>query len=681
MTGQAQTETWRRELAATFAAASTEVLYVLRLQPEAAVEFVSPGIYSLLGFVPAEFYADPTLWNTVVDRDQQDTIRELTLGEAGEESNGIVRWVGKNGRPVWVHHRWLVVTRDNGIKALYGAARALRNEQRGQDLAGQVDYLRLLLENVTDVVFDIAADDTFRWVSPSTEQVIGWRPAELIGKASTHYIQPETEAAAVLRGHDPADAGRTRRFQVRTASGGQRWMSGLWRETRDHSGTLLGHIAGLHDIEDTVRAEQELASSREHYRLLAENGSDLVFQTTAGPEISLAWVSPSSSEVLGWAPADMVGRSITEFVQQEDLKALLPLHLDVRQWDRGTYELRVRRADGSAHWMSVTVRPIVDSSGAVTAWVGSAHNIEAEVSGRSQLARSERRFRLAMESAPTGMAVVDLDGCFVKVNPALCRMVGRSEEWMLAHSVPDILDPEFDEADRRLREQILLGEATTGLGEKRLVRSDGSKLWVEHGVGLLRDEDGGPLSFVCQYVDVTSSRQVREDLAYLADHDPLTQLLTRRVLVEGLQRFQALPSRHGECLGILFVDVDHLKQVNDTYGHAAGDELLVQIARRVCDSARRDDLVARLGGDEFVVVLPGMHAVADAERVAAKIHQSLQDPITVAEGPIDARVSIGVAVADPAEPVETLLHKGDRALYAAKHTGRNRTFTYHPEMG
>lgn len=508
---EVQSQTWRRELAATFAAASSEVLYVIRLQPDVAVEFVSPGVLGLLGYVPAEFYADPSLWSCVVDQDAADTVRELTLGEAGEESNGIVRWIGKNGRPVWVHHRWLVVTRDSGTKALYGAARALRSEKQGQDLAGQVDYLRLLLENVTDVVFDIAADGTFRWASPATEQVLGWRPGELIGKPCAHFIEPGPPTASDTDGGGAAATGR--RFRVRTADDGYRWMAGLWRETRDAQGRLLGRIAGLHDIEDTVRAETELASTREHYRLLAENGSDLVFRTTAGPEIVCEWVSPSIVETLGWEPGDVEGHPVTELMHPDDLRQHGAGECDTHENGKGTYEIRLRCPSGEYRWMAITVRPLTDESGAIIARVGSARDIHAEVQARHELARSERRFRLALESAPSGMAVVGMDLRFLQVNPALCRMADCDESWLLDHTVRDILHPEEHELDEQMRQRVLSGESTSETAETRLQRVDGSNVWMEHAIGLLRDEDCQPLSFVCQFVDVSASHRARENLA------------------------------------------------------------------------------------------------------------------------------------------------------------------------
>lgn len=682
MAGQAQTETWRRELAATFAAASSEVLYVVRLEPEAAVEFVSPGIFGLVGYLPAEFYADPLLWSTVVDRDAQDTISELTIGEAGEESNGIVRWVGKNGRPVWVHHRWLVVTRATGTKALYGAARALRNEQRGQDLAGQVDYLRLLLENVTDVVFDIAADGTFRWVSPSTEQVLGWRPGQLIGKTCSHFIDPETDEEVVAAGRDPDQYPEpSRRFRVRTADGGSRWMAGLWRETRDARGGLLGRIAGLHDIEDTVRAEAELASSREHYRLLAENGSDLVFRTSPGPSIVVEWVSPSITEILGWQPGDVVGQPVEPLLHPEDLKALGASDVDPDEPGRGTWEVRVRTATGGYRWMAVTLRSLPDSEGRIVARVGGARDMQAEVEARQRLARSERQFRLAMDSAPSGMAVVDLERRFVRVNPALCRMTGRDEEWLTGRPASEIVDAEFHERDERMWSQLREGGTDTCSCEKRLRRADGSALWVEHAVGVLRDETGAPLSVVCQYVDITDTKRVQADLEYRADHDPLTRLLTRRALLDGMERIRSHPRMVDARIGLLYIDVDWLKSINDTYGHAAGDRLLVEVAARICRSARADDLVARVGGDEMAVVLPSLRTDEDAGIVARKIHESLRAPIRVDGGSVQARVSIGIDVADLHEEAEAMLRRADRALYAAKQAGRDRTVMYRAELG
>lgn len=132
---------------------------------------------------------------------------------------------------------------------------------------------------------------------------------------------------------------------------------------------------------------------------------------------------------------------------------------------------------------------------------------------------------------------------------------------------------------------------------------------------------------------------------------------------------------------MLYIDVDRFKHTNDSFGHAAGDQMLVEVARRLTATARSGDLVARLGGDEIVIVLSGLKGTADAEVVARKIHRALEEPVVIVRTTtVPVRVSIGLALADPAESAERALHHADLALYEAKRNGRNRTVNYSPDL-
>ena len=300
-----------------------------------------------------------------------------------------------------------------------------------------------------------------------------------------------------------------------------------------------------------------------------------------------------------------------------------------------------------------------------------------DVSDREQaakrLARSEQRFRLAMLSAPTGMAVVDLDRRFVEVNPALCRMLERDQDWLLAHRVPDVLSAEDDKEDLRMRAEVLSGRTEACTGTLRMSTASGDLLVVEHSIGLLRDERGTPLSYVSQVVDVTERQQAQERLRYLATHDVLTTVANRGELMRRMGQVMTRTPRTGTIPGVLFIDLDDLKTVNDTLGHVAGDRVLVEFADRVRTVLRHDDVVARVGGDEFIVLLLGLHDIGDAEAVAAKIHGALVPPVTVEGATLTMSASIGVAIARPGEGADALIARADVSLYRAKQTGRNRT--------
>jgi diguanylate cyclase (GGDEF)-like protein len=206
----------------------------------------------------------------------------------------------------------------------------------------------------------------------------------------------------------------------------------------------------------------------------------------------------------------------------------------------------------------------------------------------------------------------------------------------------------------------------------RLIRTDGATVWVQHAISLLRDEQGVPHSYVSQLVNVTEAREAREALHYMATHDSLTQMFNRRELLSRVAKILSHAPRAGARLAILFADLDGLKPVNDTFGHAAGDELIVEAAHRISGLLRDGDVASRVGGDEYVIALPGVQCEDDALAVAIKIRAAMAEPLSVGGVPVPVGISVGIALAQPGDDPASVVRRADAALYRAKKAGRNR---------
>ncbi len=291
---------------------------------------------------------------------------------------------------------------------------------------------------------------------------------------------------------------------------------------------------------------------------------------------------------------------------------------------------------------------------------------------RARLA-SERRSRLTFESAPIGMALEDLDGRFAEVNPALCQMLGRSAQWLLGRSLRDLLNPEDEVADRRLRDSIRSRELASGQGERCLMRPDGEVVWVLHSVGLLTDDHGVAQHHISHYLDITEARGARERMAHLATHDGLTGLLNRSGFLTAIAPILAHPARVGAGLALLFVDLDDFKDVNDWLGHSGGDLVLAEVGSRIRSALRGQDLVARFGGDEFVVLLTGLRRASDAQMIADQVHDRVGSVIEVDGHRIRVRLSIGLAVVGHDERADDALKRADLSMYRAKALGGGQT--------
>ena len=263
-----------------------------------------------------------------------------------------------------------------------------------------------------------------------------------------------------------------------------------------------------------------------------------------------------------------------------------------------------------------------------------------------ELREAEERFRNAFDQAPIGKALVSPDGRFTRVNSALCGILGYSEQRLLDTTFQTLTHPDDLEADLEQMQRMLAGESESYAMEKRYQHADGHYIWALLSVSLVRDEAGAPLYFVSQIQDISEQKLIAERLTDLTLHDALTGLANRVLFADRLAHAVERSRRSKERVAVLFIDLDRFKGVNDSLGHAAGDELLRQAGERMRRAVRPADTIARLGGDEFTVLCEDLGAVNDAGWVADRLSDTLERPFDLFGTEISIGVSIGIAVAD-----------------------------------
>ena len=232
------------------------------------------------------------------------------------------------------------------------------------------------------------------------------------------------------------------------------------------------------------------------------------------------------------------------------------------------------------------------------------------------------RFESAFTSAPIGMALVDMDGRWLEVNDALCRITGHTRDELKATTLQAITHPDDVDLDTDSMQELLDNKVPSFQIEKRYSHAWGHYLWVLLTVSLVRDHRGKPLYVVSQVQDISERKQLAARSEYLIDHDFLTGLFNRRRFQEELTREAERSSRYGAKGALLMIDLDNFKNVNDAFGHRAGDDLLQDVAGALRHRVRQTDVLARVGGDEFAVLLPGSDLQAashGAERLRSAI--------------------------------------------------------------
>ncbi len=424
-------------------------------------------------------------------------------------------------------------------------------------------------------------------------------------------------------------------------------------------------------------AEEALAAlqvSSDYARKLIETALDPLM--TISPEGKITDVNGATEKVTGRTREELIGTDFSAYFTSPS-EARIGYQQAFRDGKVVDYPLELRHTSGHATPVLYNASVYRDERGDVIGVFAAARDITESQTIARALERSERTFRLAMDGAPQGMAVVGLELEFLKVNPVLCSMLRREESWMLAHTIRDVIPTEDLGADLANYDELLAGTAPRIVHEGRWLRSDGSTVWTVHSIALLRDENGAPVSYISQMQDNADAHRIREDLLARVNHDPLTGLINREQLQAHVTHLLTFPLPSPGALAVLFCDIDDFKKINDTYGHAVGDTVLCEAAHRMASALRLTDVAARVGGDEFVAVLATVSEIGDAVAVAEKIRQFIARPIDIGpDGPISITASVGVVLATEHVDAHRLLRNADIALYEAKASGRDRVVVF-----
>ncbi|QIZ38972.1 PAS domain S-box protein [Saccharopolyspora sp. ASAGF58] len=369
------------------------------------------------------------------------------------------------------------------------------------------------------------------------------------------------------------------------------------------------------------------------------------------------YVNEAMCRMLGYRREDLEGLDYRAVTHPDDIDPEGPVE------SPDLLEKRYIRSDGSVIWASVARSFIRDSHGRAIHFLSQIQDI-------TRRREAELLWQRSFANAPIGMAVLDLKGAWTEVNDTLCGMLGYTREEMLSMAFADVTYEDDEEQGMVALDELIEGNRDSISIEKRYRHKNGHPIWMLIRATTVPGADGAPAFVVSQYEDIGEQRLVDAHLAHLALHDPLTGLANRALLADRLDHGLQQLARDDGVLVVVLADLDQLKPVNDRFGHALGDQLLIATARELQLAVRAGDTVARIGGDEFVVVslLPDEDA---ARSLRDRVEQHLNTDVKVHGARMRLRASVGyTTTSDPAVAPDMLLHSADRDMYASKRRRR-----------
>ncbi|RJF98880.1 EAL domain-containing protein [Noviherbaspirillum saxi] len=432
-----------------------------------------------------------------------------------------------------------------------------------------------------------------------------------------------------------------------------------------------------HDITDHIRSQEEL----KRFRLALDSSIDAVYLIDAEQlrfvdvnETAIATLGYSYRELLQLGPQDLKpDPGELEKIQHRFAEVIRSKH------KTGMFETVHQRKDGARLPVEVYLRAIRSERRQFL--VAVVRDITERVKAETVLRESEERFRVAFNQAAVGLAHVAPDGRWLMVNNKLCEIVGYSRNELLNMAFQDITHPDDVVTDWAIARRMTACEIDEKTREKRYRHKNGYYIWVNLTSSMVRSEDGTPKYYSTVVEDISRRKQIEEELLHLANHDALTSLPNRSLLLDRLSQALVFAGRSASQVAVMLIDLDRFKNINDSFGHEAGDKFIMEIGRRLAASVRAGDTVARLGGDEFVLIRPDV-AQGDAVVILAQqIQEALGRPLTIQGHEFFPSGSIGISMyPKDGEDSQTLLKNADTAMYRAKDAGRNNFQFYAHDM-
>jgi len=431
------------------------------------------------------------------------------------------------------------------------------------------------------------------------------------------------------------------------------------------------------DITERIRSQEQLR----RFRMALDSSIDAVYLIDR-TQMRFIDANETASQTLGYTHEELLRLGPQDLKPDEGELERINRRFDevIRSESKtGMIQTVHQRKDGSRLPVEVYLRAVWSEERQLL--VAVVRDITQRLAAEAVLRESEERFRVAFNQAAVGLAHVAPEGRWLMVNDKLCEIVGYSRAELLNLGFQDITHPEDLVVDWALARRMIDGELSEKTREKRYLHKNGHYIWVNLTSSMVKDDDGNPKYYSTVVEDISRRKQIEEELLHLANHDALTSLPNRSLLLDRLGQAIVFAERANGQVAVMLIDLDRFKNINDSLGHDVGDKIIVEVAHRLSACARPGDTVARLGGDEFVLIRPDVRREDAVAIMAQQILAALSRPMTIQGHEFYPTGSIGVSMyPKDGRDSQTLLKNADTAMYRAKDAGRNNFQFYAFEM-
>jgi diguanylate cyclase (GGDEF)-like protein/PAS domain S-box-containing protein len=521
--------------------------------------------------------------------------------------------------------------------------------------------LALIVEHVPAILWTTNAElrITARSGTGLTSDIL---PERVVGTSLLEQFSQQAVSADSINAHRRALTGETVAYQVRVEG---RCYDAHVEPLRDKGGRIVGVVG----VAVPANAQQSQLDLEDFF----ENAT--VGLCWLGPDGTILRANVAELDLVGCGRDQYVGRDVRQFHVDpqvvEDVLGRLRAGQTVRN-----VEARLQHRDGSIRHVLLSANPRL-----VGGQLVHARCVTRDITELKRAESAVAYFKAMVESADDAILGKTLDGTITTWNAAATRLYGYAAEEAIGQPITLVVPPDHRDELSGIFESLRRGEHIAHYETTRM-RKDGTRVDVSISMSPILDANGHPVGATSITRDITYRRQAERQLLRGALRDAVTDLPNRASFVERLSQALARTRRDSDYrFAVLFVDCDHFKLVNDRLGHAAGDRLLVEIARRLQSSVRPADVVARLGGDEFTLLLEEVAGLPPVEHVARRVLANLAEPFLLEGREVRASASIGVVLSEPHyEQAQDMLRDADLAMYRAKERGRARFQVFDVEM-